>query len=339
MERVQVPEDSETTLPLGAAVDLLDATVNSVSRINNGKHFGSLFQSIQEIADSAIKSEGSGVSDSRTLVVRCVHLWALHSLRSVSLSQETGGLSSADNMSKMLKWARNSLVSSLAPNSAVTSSSACGGPSSPWMKCPPRSKVRQGTPMKIDERTVHTEECSVRTALSLVVPMLQAILFVLSDAVLMRVSISDVCDFVLHLCSVLSVCPQGCTVLNVLMSALTRLQIGVQSLGGDGEKVGVGIEKLYSSSSSSSLDSDDEDNQRANENNNNEIEKNGNDENKNNQNQDCSVEEKSGDKVQSSSHPSGSAGSVPLCGAIAMTPKKMTSSPDRVEDMFTALSI
>jgi hypothetical protein len=338
MERIQVPEDSETTLPLVAAVDLLDATVNSVSGINNGKNFGLIVQTIQEIVDSAIKSGGSGVSDSSTLIVRCVHLWALHTLRNVSLSQETGGLSGAENMSKMLKWARNSLVSSLTPKSAVTSSSACGGLSSPGMKCPPRSKVRQGTPIKNDERTVHTEERTARTVLSLVGPMLQAILFVLSDAVLMRVSSSDVCDFILHLCGVLSVCPPGGMVLNVLKSALTRIQMGVQSLGGDGERVGERIEKLYSSVSLiSSHDDDDEDSEGGNENNENEF--NDNNENKINENQNYSEEEKRGKKVQSSCHPSGSVGSVALFGAIAMTPKRMTSSPDRVEDMFTALSL
>jgi hypothetical protein len=338
MERIQVPEDSETTLPFAAAVDLLDATVNSASGINNGKNFGLIVQTIQEIADSAIKSGGSGVSDSCTLIVRCVHLWALHTLRSVSLSQETGGLSSADNMSKMLKWSRNSLVSSLTPSSAVTSSSACGELSSPGIKCPPRSKVRQGTPMKNAECTVHTEERTVRTVPSLVVPMLQAILFVLSDAVLMRVSSSDVCDFILHLCGVLSVCPQGGMVLNVLKSALVRIQMGVQSLGGDGEKVGERIEKLYSSVSLiTSHNDNDEDSEGGNENN--ENKSNDNDENKNNENQNYSAEEKRGNKVQSSCHPSGSVGSVTLCGAIAMTPKRMTSSPDRVEEMFTALSL
>lgn len=323
MERVQVPEDSETTLPLAAAVDLLDATVNSVSVMNNGEKFSLLFQTIQDISDSAIQSEGSGISDSSTLIVRCVHLWALNALKSVSLSQETGEHSSADDMSKMLKWAKKSLVCFLSPNSEMTSSSACGGLSSPGMKCPPRSKVRQGTPMKSEEHTV-------RTVLSVVVPMLQAILFVLGDSVLMRVRCSDVYDFVLHLCGVLSVCPQGGTVLNVLKSALIRIQMVVQSLGGDGEKVGESIEKLYSSVSLPLYDNIDEDSEGDDMNN----------ENENNENQNYSEVEKRNIKVQGSCHPSGCVGSLPLCGAIAMTPKRMTSSsPERVEDRFDALSL
>ena len=325
MERVQVPEDSETSLPLAAAVDLLDATVNSVSGINNAKNFGSIFQTIREMSDSAIKSEGSGSSDSSALIIRCVHLWALHTLKSVSLSQDTGGLSSAVNMSKLLNWARNSLVCSLSPNSAMSTSSACGGLSSPGVKYPPRSRVRQGTPLKSEERTV-------RTVLSHVVPMLQAILFVLSDAVLMRVSSSYVCEFLLHLCGVLSVCPQGGTVLNVLKSALIRIQLGVQSLGGDGEIVGERIEKLYSSVSLlASNENENEENERDDDENN---------ENKNNENQDYSEEEKCGEKVQSSlRNPSGCVGSLALCGAIAMTPKRMTSSPERMEERFTNLSL
>lgn len=323
MERVQVPEDSETTLPLAAAVDLLDATVNSNSVMNNGKNFGLIFQTIQEISDSTIKSEGSGVSDSSTLIVRCVHLWALQALKSVSFSQETGGHSSADDMSKMLRWAKKSLVCYLSPISEMTSSSACGGLSSPGMKCPPRSKVRQGTPMKSEERTV-------RTVLSVVVPMLQAILFVLGDAVLMRVRCSDVCDFVLHLCGVLSVCPQGGTVLNVLKSALIRVQTVVQSLGGDGEKVGESIEKLYSSVSLPLFDNNDEDSEGDDVNN----------ENENNENHNYPEEEKRNHKVQGSCHPPGCVGSLPLCGAIAMTPKKMTSSsPGRMGEIFSALCL
>lgn len=318
MERVQVL-DSETSLPLSAAVDLLDATVNSISTINSGENFRSIFQTIQEIANEAIRSEDPESIDSNRSIVRCVHLWALHTLKNISFSQETGGLYGAGNMSALLSWVRSSLVRSLSPNSSMTSSSACDGLSSPGMKCPPRSKVRQGTPMK-DER-------AVRTVPAVVVSMLQAVLYVLSDAILMRVNSNDVCNFILHLCGVLSVCPLGGTALNVLKSALYRIQIGVQALGGDGERVGERIEKLYSTSSSSEnndekeVEVEDEDN---------------NYDKENDEDENCQYNGRNGITAKDSPR-----NTVDCVGSVtvAVTPKKMTTSPDRIEKRFTDLSL
>ena len=134
-----------------------------------GTREADVFLCLRDIATSMlaapVNSEGSWICNSRELV-RCVHVWALCSVSSAhpfgasSASHSPSSSPSGDDndsssnsgeeaMGVLLSWVADSLLPHIwSPHSAVLGQSSSGVFSSPGVKYPPRSKIRQGTPKK-----------------------------------------------------------------------------------------------------------------------------------------------------------------------------------------------
>ena len=224
-----------------------------------GTREADVFLCLRDIATSMLAApgnyEGSWVCDSRELV-RCVHVWALCSVSSASPSEAssashspTSSPSGDDNDSSnssgeeamvvLLSWVTDSLLPHMcSPHSAVPGPSSSGVFSSPGVKYPPRSKIRQGTP-KTSQESDGVDICMLG------IQMLQAVLSALSDAVLLKICRDAITNMVALVIKNISTCPNRETILKDLKSVMLRMCGVLQSSGEERKIVAEEIKELY----------------------------------------------------------------------------------------------